>query len=192
MTTISLDATSTALVVIDLQHGIAGMPTVPHAGADVVSRAARIAAYFREHHAVVVLVNVDPGPAGLLFPLPITDIERPPMRPTPGWSDLVSELGAADTDIRVTKHQPGAFYGTDLETQLRRRNIGTIVLCGISTNVGVEMTARVAFELGFNIVFVEDAMAARDAEIHTMATTKYFPTIGRVRSTEEVLAAFSA
>jgi nicotinamidase-related amidase len=192
MTQISLDTPTTALVVIDLQHGIAGSPTSPHASADVVARSAKIAAYFRERHALVVLVNVDPGPAGVLFPRPATDIERPPMRPTPGWSDLVPELGAADTDIRITKHQPSAFYGTDLEIQLRRRNITTIVLCGISTNFGVESTARTAFEMGFNVVFVEDAMAGRDAEMHTMATTKFFPTIGRVRSTDDILSAFSS
>ncbi|MEO7084648.1 MAG: isochorismatase family protein, partial [Gemmatimonadaceae bacterium] len=123
MPPISLDSPTTALVVIDLQQGIAGSLTVPYSAADVVSRTARVATYFREHHALVVLVNVDPGPAGVLFPRAITDIERPPMRPTPDWADLVPELGATDTDIRVTKHQPGAFYNTDLETQLRRRGI---------------------------------------------------------------------
>ncbi|STT47893.1 nicotinamidase/isochorismatase family protein [Klebsiella pneumoniae] len=47
----------------------------------------------------------------------------------------------------MTKRQWGAFYGTDLELQLRRRGIDTIILCGISTNIGVESTARNAWEL---------------------------------------------
>jgi nicotinamidase-related amidase len=45
----------------------------------------------------------------------------------------------------VTKHQWGAFYGTDLDVQLRRRGIQTIVLGGVATNIGVESTARQAW-----------------------------------------------
>lgn len=189
MANLTLDPKSTALVVIDLQRGISAMPTVPLASADVIQRAAKIADRFRERGALVVLVRVDPGPGGVLFPRPITDIVRPPLNPAPGWSDIVPELGPNDGDVIVTKHQPGAFYGTDLEPQLRRRKIETIVICGIATNIGVESTARVAFEHGYNVVFVSDAMTARDADLHTMAVTKYFPTIGRVRTTDEVIAA---
>ena len=69
-----------------------------------------------------------------------------------------------------------------------RRGIRTIILAGISTNVGVEATARAAHERGYEQVFVEDAMA-RDAELHTVTTGKFLPTIGRVRSTGDVLAA---
>jgi nicotinamidase-related amidase len=189
MPQLSFDAQTTALVVIDLQQGIAGTPTVPHAAADVIARSAKLAARCRERKALVVLVHVDPGPNGELFPRPITDIERPRMTPTPGWSDFVPEMTPQPGDVVVTKHQPCAFFGTDLEIRLRRRGIQTIVLSGISTNVGVEATARVAFEHGYNLVFASDAMAARDAELHTMSVTKFFPTIGRVRTTDEILAA---
>jgi nicotinamidase-related amidase len=190
MPKLTLDPKTTALVVIDLQIGIVDMPTVPHAVADVVTRADSIAKRFREHQALVVLVHVDTGPSGELFPRPITDVERPKMTPSPNWSAIVSELGPETGDVVVTKHQPSAFFGTDLEVQLRRRGMQTIVLCGISTNVGVEATARTGFEHGFNLVFVEDAMAARDADLHATSTAKFFPTIGRVRTTAEVLAAF--
>lgn len=189
MTTLALDRKTTALVVIDLQNGIVAMPTVPYAGAEVVSRAARLAASFRHAQALVVLVNVDPGPNGELFPRGIADVPRPPMSPPAGWSDIVPALGPQRGDVVVTKHQPGAFYATDLEVQLRRRNIETIVLCGIATNVGVEATARVGYEHGYNVVFVSDAMTGRDAAIHEMSITKYFPSIGRVRTTDEVIAA---
>lgn len=65
----------------------------------------------------------------------------------------------------------------------------TVVLCGISTNVGVESTARDAYERGYDQVFVEDAMAARSAAEHEHTVTRIFPRIGRIRSTAEVLAA---
>ena len=92
-------------------------------------------------------------------------------------------------DIVITKRQWGAFYGTELDLQLRRRGVDTIVLCGISTNIGVETTARDAFERGYQQVFVEDAMAARSGEEHTATVSTLFPRIGRVRATDEVVAA---
>jgi nicotinamidase-related amidase len=103
----------------------------------------------------------------------------------------VPELGPESGDVVVTKHQPNAFYGTDLEVHLRRRGIRAIVLGGIATNLGVESTARAAHERGYEQVFVEDAMAAREADLHTYPVTRVFPAIGRVRSTGDVLAALA-
>ena len=98
-------------------------------------------------------------------------------------------LGKKESDIEVTKRQWGAFYGTDLELQLRRRGIDTIVLCGISTNIGVESTARNAWELGFKLVVAEDACSAASSEQHQGSMKNIFPRIGRVRSTQEILSA---
>ncbi|HEX4682228.1 MAG TPA: hydrolase [Gemmatimonadaceae bacterium] len=187
MSTLSLDAKSTALVVIDLQQGIVGSQGAPYSTGDVVGQSARLAKRFRERGAAVILVHVDPGPEGVLFPRLITDVERPRMNPPANFATIVPELGPERTDVVVTKHQPSAFFGTDLEVQLRRRRIETIVLCGIATNIGVESTARTGFEHGFNLVFASDAMTARDGELHDVAVKKYFPTIGRVRTTEEIL-----
>ena len=193
MPELTLDPATTALVLIDLQRGITTMDTVPHAAADVIARAAQLARRFREAAATVVLVRVDPGARWELFPRVTADVPRP--MPTgalpPDWASLVPELGPEAGDVVVTKHQPGAFFGTDLDVQLRRRGIRTIVLGGISTNVGVEATARVAFEAGYEQVFVEDAMAAREEDLHTHTVTRLFPTIGRVRSTGDVLAALA-
>jgi nicotinamidase-related amidase len=188
MAPITLDPATTALVVIDLQNGITSGQTFPHSPAEVIERAVRLAKRVRERRGLVVLVRVDTGPAGELFPRPITDIERPRLPTAPDWSTIVPALGPAPGDVVVTKHQPSAFFGTDLEIHLRRRGIHTIVLCGISTNVGVEATARTGFEHGFNLVFASDAMAARDGELHAVSVGKFFPTIGRVRTTAELVA----
>lgn len=189
MADLTLDAASTALVLIDLQHGIAGLPTAPHAATDVVARAARLARRFRERGGLVVLVRVDPGAGGELFPNPLTDVPRQVRASSPEWATIVPELGPEPGDAVVTKHQPSAFYATDLEVHLRRRAIRTIVLGGISTNVGVESTARAAHERRYEQVFVEDAMAAREADLHAFTVSRLFPTIGRVRSTGDVLDA---
>ena len=63
-----------------------------------------------------------------------------------------------------------------------------IILCGISTNIGVESTARFAYEYGYNQIFVEDAMAALSAEEHAHTVAKIFPRIGLVRKTGDILA----
>jgi nicotinamidase-related amidase len=188
---LSIDAANTALVLIDLQRGIVGGTTVPHAASAVIERAARLADACRGRGVLVVLVRVDPGPNGALFPRPQADQPRPPMTVTPDWSELVPDLRRADTDVVVTKHQPNAFYGTDLEIQLQRRGVRTILLGGISTNVGVEATARAAHERGFEQVFVEDVMAAREADLHEHSVRRIFPTLGRVRTLDAVLAALA-
>jgi nicotinamidase-related amidase len=97
-------------------------------------------------------------------------------------------MGPEQTDIIITKKQWGAFYGTELDLQLRRRGIDTIVLCGIATNIGVESTARFAFEYGYQQIFAEDAMSSRSTEEHNFTVKTTFPRMGRVRKTEDILA----
>jgi nicotinamidase-related amidase len=187
---LQIDASKTALVVIDLQRGIVGFPSAPHAAADVVARAARVADALRAAGGTVVLVHVTPSADGKDGLKPITDAPPQARGPMPAdWAEIVPELGPRPGDIVITKRQWGAFYGTELDLQLRRRGIDTIILCGISTTMGVESTARDAFERGYQQIFVEDAMAARGAEEHQNTVAVTFPRLGRVRSTEEVLAA---
>jgi nicotinamidase-related amidase len=189
MSDLALDPKTTALVVIDLQRGIVARQTAPYASADVVARAARLADAFRNAGATVVLVNVAYAADRRDLLQPPVDSPNPPHTPRPDWAEIVDELHARDSDLRITKHQWGAFYGTELDLQLRRRGVRTIVLCGISTNFGVESTARDAWERSYAIVFAEDAMAGLSEGAHQFAVTTIFPRIGRVRSTEQILAA---
>jgi nicotinamidase-related amidase len=188
---LKIDPAKTALVVIDLQKGIVWMPAMPRSSLEVVARAAKLAAAMRAAGGTVVLVRVTPSPDGKDALKPITDNPATSAVgvPPPDWADIVPELGLEANDILITKRQWGAFYGTELDLQLRRRGVDTIILCGISTNVGVESTARDAFERGYQQIFVEDAMAAREAEDHRHTVNTLFPRIGRVRSTDYVLAA---
>jgi nicotinamidase-related amidase len=191
MAELTIDRSSTALVLIDLQRGIATGNLAPNAASDVVARGAELVAAFRKSGTLIVLVHVDPGPNGELFPRPQADTPRPPFNAPPEWSELVPELGRQPSDVVVLKHQPNAFYCTDLEVHLRRRGITTIVLGGIATNLGVESTARAAFERGYEQVFVADAMTARTEVLHTHTVTHILPTMGRVRTTAEVIKAIA-
>jgi nicotinamidase-related amidase len=183
------DPSTAALVMIDLQQGIVPRPILaPHSGQAVVQKAAELAAAFRAAGSPVIYVRVDI--AGVL-PLPADRSMRDPSAPPPppSASDLVPHCGYQAGDGLVTKRQWGAFHGTDLDQLLRRRGVRTIVLGGIATNFGVESTARSATDLGYAVVFVEDAMTSLGAELHAFAVQKIFPIMGRVRSTAEVMAA---
>jgi nicotinamidase-related amidase len=193
MTTLSIDPRKTALVLIDLQRGIVGRPLAPRPGAEVVQKASRLASRFRALGAPVILVRVAFHPDFKDFlnaPADATGQFNASSLP-PDWADLVAEIGPNDGDLVITKRQWGAFHGTELDLQLRRRGMQTIVLGGISTNIGVESTARSAYEHGYGQVFAEDAMASHSAEAHEFAVKNIFPRIGHVRSTEEVLEAIS-
>jgi nicotinamidase-related amidase len=187
--TLTLDPATTALVLIDLQKGIVSRDTEPHTAATVVANSVRLADAFRAAGAPVVLVHVDySGDRGDALNPPK---DEPPMSipPSGDWSEIVPEVGPRGGDLVVTKRQWGAFYGTELDLQLRRRGVRTIVLAGIATNYGVESTARDAWERAYALVFAEDAMATFTTEAHTLALKYVFPRLGRIRSTEQVLAA---
>jgi len=187
---LTIDAKKSAIVVIDLQHGIVGADTAPYSGAAVVEKAAGLCRAMRAAGGTVVLVRVTPSADGRDALRPLTDVPAltPAKRPA-DWAELVPGLDRQASDIVITKRQWGAFYGTELDLQLRRRGVDTIILCGITTNIGVETTARDAYDRGYHQIFVEDATSARAADEHAFVMRTVFPRIGRVRTTEEVLAA---
>lgn len=187
MSDLDIDPTTSALIVIDLQRGIVARQSGPYASAEVVERSAKLMHAFREAGATIVLVNVGFARDKRDLLTPPVDSPNPPQQLPDDWSELVPELGAREGDLRITKHQWGAFYGTELDLQLRRRGVRTVVLCGIATNFGVESTARDAWERGYALVFAEDAMAGLQSEAHHFAVQTIFPRLGRVRSTEQVL-----
>jgi nicotinamidase-related amidase len=168
-----------ALVVIDMQKGIVALPTV-HPAPEITGRVVRLARAFREHHLPVVLVNVAglaPGRTEVKFSF----------SPPADWTELLPELDRQPSDHTVTKLQVGAFYGTSLEQFLRRRGVTQVVLTGIATSHGVEATGRAAYDHGYNVAFVLDAMTDLDAEAHRHSVAKVFPRIGETATTDDVL-----
>ncbi len=190
--TLEIDVKKTALVMIDLQKGIAGMDRKlePYSAAEVIRNASSLADALRKAGAFVVPVHVS-SVDGKDMLRPISDQQGWGGSRSDDWADFVPELKVGSGDYSVTKHQWGAFFGTDLDLQLRRRGLGTIILCGISTNIGVETTAREAYQHGYNQIFVEDAMSAMSKEEHENTVKYIFPRIGLVRKTEEILRAIS-
>lgn len=169
-----------ALVVIDLQNGIVALPTAQPI-AEVIARAARLATAFRERDRPVILVNV----AGA----PTVRTEHPRVQHvfSLDWTDLIPELNRQPQDHVVTKHTPGAFTDTGLAAHLGALGVTHIVIGGVSTSNGVEVTARQAHELGLNITFAIDAMADRDAAAHAYCATRIFPRLGETGTTADII-----
>jgi nicotinamidase-related amidase len=190
MDDLSLDLARTALVMIDLQNGIVSRPLAPYTGQQVVGNCVLLAQEMRNRGAMVIYVHVQ---LNELLSLP-ADAPRAAGAgaPPPEASQLVPDCGVEATDIVITKRQWGAFYGTQLDQLLRRRQVRTLVMAGIATNYGVESTARAAFDRGYELVFAEDAMSSMGEEMHHFACRNVFRTMGRVRSTQHLLQALRA
>ncbi|MFD9093461.1 isochorismatase family protein [Streptomyces collinus] len=164
-----LDPQRTALVLVDLMDRVVALPLEPRKGTDVLATAEHLAAAFRGAGAPVVLIRV----------------ERPSVPEQPPGSGLVAGLRRED-DLEVVKRTIGGFQGTELDERLRERGIRTLVFGGIATNLGVESTARAAADLGYDLVFVEDAMAALTAPEHEASVRLDFPRLGTVVSAADL------
>jgi nicotinamidase-related amidase len=166
---LALDPTRTALVLVDLMERIVALPLAPYKGTEVLATSQELAASFRKAGAPVVLVRV----------------ERSGVPEQPPGSGLVAGL-VADGDVEIVKRTIGGFQGTGLDERLRERGVSTLVFGGIATNLGVESTARAAGDLGYDLVFVQDAMAAFTAPEHEASVRLDFPRLGTVVSAAEV------
>jgi nicotinamidase-related amidase len=184
MTITALDP-KTALIIIDLQKGITAHPGA-HPVAEIVGNAAALADAFRRHDLPVVLVNVA-GTAPGRTEQALTKAPRPA-----DWADLVTELNRQPQDHGVTKRTWGAFRNTDLEDSLRGQGVTQVVVAGIATSIGVESTARHAYELGFNVTLAVDAMTDRNAESHTNSVAYIFPRLGETGTTQEIIGLLDA
>jgi nicotinamidase-related amidase len=184
---IELDAQSTALVLIDLQQGIVGTALTPLGGEQLVERGLALAERFRAAAATVVLVNVAFSADGR--DMLNQRVDQSPPRPRggfpPGWSEFPPGL-MQPGDLLITKRQWSAFHGTELDLQLRRRGIRTLVLGGVATQIGVESTARQAYEHGYELLIVKDATTSSVAEGHDMSMKHILPRLGRLVESSEI------
>jgi len=172
----------TALISIDLQKGIVAMAP-PEVMGGVLKNAGALAKAFREKSLPVVLVNVAGVAPGRTEQSLSSGREFPP-----DFAELVPELDAQPQDLRVTKKTWGAFTNTQLEEQLRALGVTQVVILGVATSIGVESTARFAYELGFNVTLVTDAMADLRPEAHASTISLIFPRLGETGTTADILA----
>ncbi|MDW6092504.1 hydrolase [Vibrio rhizosphaerae] len=176
---LTLNPHETALILIDLQHGILAPQRYPYPSDEILARCQSLAAHFRQHGAMVVGVNVGWSADQQDYPPGLVDQPTPAPEALEHWMTLADGV-VQDGDLRITKRQWGAFTGTELDMQLRRRGIRHLVVVGIATNMGVESTLRHGWELGYNMLTIENACSSFSAEYHHMAFETIFPRLARV------------
>jgi nicotinamidase-related amidase len=172
----------TALIVIDLQKGIANGNFI-HPIGDVINRTCALIDVFRAKNLPVALVNVAGRAPGRTEQGP-----RSSQTFVEGWTDLLPQLDRQPSDIVVTKRSWGAFAKTDLERQLNARGVTQVVVTGVVTSTGVEATARQAYEQGFNVTLALDAMTDMRENAHEYSIRNVFPRLGETGSTQEIIS----
>lgn len=185
---LELDPRTTAAVIVDLQNATVGRELAPYSGDEVVERSLQIADALRAAGGLVVFTTVNLHE--LIRPPADKFVVRDPNAAIPeGANEFVERVKLQPGDKHVIKRQWGAFYGTDLDLQLRRRGIKTVIMTGLATNMGVESTARGAYDRVFELVFAHDAMSGLNGEMHEFSVTQMFPVMGKVRDTSTIVAA---
>ena len=187
----SLSPESTAIVIVDLQQGIAGLPLMPHSSSEVIARSIELGRALAAAGGIVVLVNVDYSAGFADRPQGLVDapLSLPAGGLPDGWAALLPEVAQLPASVRITKRQHSAFFGTELDLQLRRRRIETVIVTGLATNFGVEGTARDAYALNYAVVIASDACSSTAIGLHDFALANVLPRVARVRTTAEILDA---
>jgi len=174
-------APEAALVVVDLQAGTAA-GSFAEPIESVVANAARLADAFRARQLPVVFVRATGLPSGR------TMHGGGPRELPAQWSAPLDALPTAAGDLIVTKTGWSAFAGTSLDAHLRDLGVATVVVAGVATTFGIESTARSAYDLGYDVVVVTDAITDMSRDLHDDAVTRRLPIMARLAATSQVVA----
>ena len=190
---LKLDKSTTALIIVDLQTGILDPEPVPFGRDHVIQRAAALGQAFEQVGSPIVLTTTDFALGYADAPKGLADSpwSLPKEGLPPHFARLVPQIDTLPAAVRLVKRQMSAFFGTELDLQLRRRGCETVVICGVATNMGVEATARAAFDLNYNVVLASDACASVAPGLHEFAMERILPRIARVRETNEIVQGIS-
>ena len=106
--------------------------------------------------------------------------------------EILDELKPRAGEHVLRKTTIGAFASTNIDSLLRALGCEQLYLCGISTNMCVETTAREAADRGYLVTLVEDACGTTHEDLHQVTMRNFQRLFGRVRSTEQVLGELTA
>lgn len=162
---------------------------------------ARLVAAAHRHGLTIFYASGDhdPGGADIATRLTDTDMElrpwdgrdrtfSPKVRHGNEAAQIAPEVAPAPGDVMVPKHRWSAFFQTHLELQFRTRGLATVIIAGGSTDVGIVSTVFAARDLDFGIVVVRDCCYSHRDGNSDFLMDRIFPRMGRVMSTDAVLA----
>ncbi len=189
---LGIDAKTTALVLVDFQNFTKAMKTVPHSGAETLANGVKLADACRAKGVLVVLIRVGHPANHTPHPNVPNDEAFAGFEYPPNPMEICAELGPKDGDVIVDKYNWGAFYQTNLDAQLRRRGIRTLIVGGLVSHIGVDTTMRQAQERNYAQILAVDAISAFELSQHEHFVKHVAPRLSRVRTTDEIVAALNA
>jgi ureidoacrylate peracid hydrolase len=198
-----LDRSHTALVLFDALHGYLH-PTDPDKRAflethNILDNLQRLLAGARRGGLTVFYPAGAHAPDGSDTVERLTDTDmdlgrtggvqpiRPRFHSGSRDSQIADELAPVAGDLVVSKNRWNAFFQTNLEIQLRVRDLDTIVLAGGSTDVGIASTAFAARDLDLGLVIVRDACFSMRGNNHDFFMDRVFPRMGRVLTVDKAV-----
>ena len=182
---------ASALLVIDVQRGLDHPKYGRRNNPDAEANIARLLAAWRAAGWPVIHVQH------------LSTSASSPLRPELPGVEIKPEAAPVAGEPLFQKHVNAAFIGTGLEAHLREREIGSLVVVGLTTDHCVSSSARLAADLGFHTFVVADATAAFEMtafdgrhipaeDVHTVALVNLQDEFATIVSTEDALAAPSA
>jgi nicotinamidase-related amidase len=198
----------TAIVTMELQKGIVGdeslLPAMPIAvrEAGMLEVAGRVCRSAREHGARVIHATMEERHDGAgqavnckIFAIGAKRRAQDGFGPTdigqPGVA-LVDELSVQPSDIKVPRmHGMTPFNGTELDSVIRNLGVRTIVLMGVSLNLGITGAALSALDLGYQVIVVRDAVVGLPKEYGELVIANTLTMIATVVTADELIAAWA-
>ncbi|MDD7306579.1 MAG: cysteine hydrolase [Peptoniphilaceae bacterium] len=180
-----MDFKKTALILIDLQKGVTSVEVKPHSSGEIIANANKLIKKFRDKGGFIAFVKSsfldqkDSLEADLKLRA-ISDVKD-------GFDDFDDRLDIKEDDYVVIKRGFSGFFGTDLDLELRRHGIENIVFVGISSHIGIDTSARDAYQLNYKIYIIEDAIAAPKQNQHDFVVDEIFPVYGQILKTKDFL-----
>lgn len=145
-------SSKSALVIVDMQHGLLNGPQPAFNGRNVLDRVCGLIDRARQAGVMIIFMQ-HYGPPG-----------SPIAQGAPAW-EFAEGLDVQDGDLRVQKTRPSVFYETDLAAQLLEADINHLIFAGMKSDYCIDTSCRVAFEQGLQVTLVADAHTTTDSAI---------------------------
>jgi nicotinamidase-related amidase len=201
---VRLDPGSTAVLTIEVQRGVCGdlarFPALRDAfessGTHVALVRLLVGARAAGARVVHCTFSLRADRAGSTLELPLMSAARRDPDYLLQGSDataLLDGLGPEPSDLVIERHHGvSPFTGTPLDEQLCSRGIATVVVCGVSLNVGVIGCAIEAANLGYRVIVASDATVGVPLDYGQAMLANSLPAIARTMTVDEIVAAFSS
>ena len=195
------DPAHTALITHECQNGVIGdasvLPALAIAARDMIPGLARLVKGARAAGVPVVhclAARRADGQGSNTNARLFMAVRKSPVPLLPGSvaAQVIPEIGVEETDITSTRlHGLSGMSGTDLDSILRNLGARTLVITGVSVNVGILNVVMDAVNLGYDVVLPRDAIAGVPADYANAVIDNTLSLLATLTTTDDLLAAWS-